>query len=91
MERITKKKKTIMKKLFGRGGDSSAPPAQGKAATRSSFVGKSFTVGKHHVTVEEVVAEGGFAIVFLVKAGEKGWRGNGRLGERGDSRQWQVS
>ena len=60
-----------MKKLFGRGSDSSAPSqTQGKSAVKSSFVGKSFTVGKHHVTVEEIVAEGGFAIVFLVKAGE---------------------
>ena len=74
-----------MKKLFGRGGDSSAPPAPGKAATRSSFVGKSFAVGKHHVTVEEVVAEGGFAIVFLVKAGERGmareWETGGKGGQ----------
>ena len=61
-----------MKKLFGRGGESSAPSqSQAKTAAKSSFVGKSFTVGKHHVTVEEIVAEGGFAIVFLVKAGKR--------------------
>nr|XP_022917982.1 AP2-associated protein kinase 1 isoform X2 [Onthophagus taurus] len=33
----------------------------------NNFVGKVFTVGRHTVTVEEVLAEGGFAIVFLVK------------------------
>ncbi|XP_051964413.1 AP2-associated protein kinase 1 isoform X4 [Xyrauchen texanus] len=32
-----------------------------------TFVGRVFTVGRHQVTVEETVAEGGFAIVFLVR------------------------
>ncbi|XP_039277735.1 serine/threonine-protein kinase ppk29 [Nilaparvata lugens] len=36
----------------------------------NSYVGKAFTVGRMTVTVEEVLAEGGFAVVFLVK-GEK--------------------
>uniref|UniRef100_UPI00398E8732 AP2-associated protein kinase 1-like isoform X2 n=1 Tax=Pristiophorus japonicus TaxID=55135 RepID=UPI00398E8732 len=31
------------------------------------FIGRVFSVGRQQVTVEEVVAEGGFAIVFLVK------------------------
>ncbi|XP_037957091.1 serine-rich adhesin for platelets [Teleopsis dalmanni] len=34
----------------------------------NSFVGKVFTVGRVIVTVEDVLAEGGFAMVFLVKA-----------------------
>ncbi|XP_060520244.1 uncharacterized protein LOC132698277 [Cylas formicarius] len=33
----------------------------------STVVGKVFTVGRQTVTVEEVLAEGGFAIVYLVK------------------------
>ncbi|XP_034243808.1 uncharacterized protein LOC117646752 [Thrips palmi] len=33
----------------------------------SNYVGKVFTVGRQTVTVEEVIAEGGFAVVFLVK------------------------
>ncbi|XP_011180270.2 mucin-4 isoform X1 [Zeugodacus cucurbitae] len=34
----------------------------------NSFVGKVFTVGRVSVTVEDVLAEGGFAMVFLAKA-----------------------
>uniref|UniRef100_A0A8C9WEY9 non-specific serine/threonine protein kinase n=1 Tax=Scleropages formosus TaxID=113540 RepID=A0A8C9WEY9_SCLFO len=33
----------------------------------SSFAGRVFTIGRYQVTVEETVAEGGFAIVFLVR------------------------
>ncbi|XP_011501176.1 PREDICTED: probable serine/threonine-protein kinase nek3 [Ceratosolen solmsi marchali] len=33
----------------------------------NNYIGKVFVVGRHTVTVEEVLAEGGFAIVFLVK------------------------
>ncbi|XP_075215855.1 numb-associated kinase [Lycorma delicatula] len=33
----------------------------------NSYVGKAFTVGRMTVTVEDVLAEGGFAVVFLVK------------------------
>ncbi|XP_076365582.1 uncharacterized protein LOC143254379 isoform X2 [Tachypleus tridentatus] len=33
----------------------------------TSFVGKVFNVGKFNVTVEDIIAEGGFALVFLVK------------------------
>ncbi|XP_051508415.1 BMP-2-inducible protein kinase isoform X2 [Myxocyprinus asiaticus] len=32
-----------------------------------TFIGRVFTIGRHQVTVEETVAEGGFAIVFLVR------------------------
>lgn len=31
------------------------------------FIGKSFLVGRYNVVVEDVIAEGGFALVFLVK------------------------
>lgn len=39
----------------------------------SNYVGKVFTVGRVTVTVEEILAEGGFAIVYLVK-GSNGTR-----------------
>nr|XP_018905548.1 PREDICTED: serine/threonine-protein kinase sel-5 [Bemisia tabaci] len=39
----------------------------------NNYVGKSFTVGRTNVVVEDVIAEGGFAVVFLVK-GSKGKR-----------------
>ncbi|XP_020283653.1 uncharacterized protein LOC109854699 isoform X2 [Pseudomyrmex gracilis] len=48
-----------MKKLFSKIDNTSKEP--------NSYLGKVFLVGRHSVTVEEVLAEGGFAIVFLVK------------------------
>ncbi|XP_037886320.1 AP2-associated protein kinase 1 isoform X3 [Glossina fuscipes] len=39
-----------------------------KETRDASFVGKVFTVGRVTVTVEDVLAEGGFAMVFLAKA-----------------------
>uniref|UniRef100_A0A803VPE4 non-specific serine/threonine protein kinase n=1 Tax=Ficedula albicollis TaxID=59894 RepID=A0A803VPE4_FICAL len=35
--------------------------------TRSGYIGRVFSIGRHQVTVDEVLAEGGFAIVFLVR------------------------
>ncbi|KAJ7994220.1 hypothetical protein DPEC_G00263640 [Dallia pectoralis] len=32
-----------------------------------SFIGRVFAIGRYQVTVDEIVAEGGFAIVFLVR------------------------
>ncbi|XP_036069501.1 AP2-associated protein kinase 1 isoform X5 [Oryzias melastigma] len=32
-----------------------------------SFIGRMFSIGRYQVTVEEIIAEGGFAIVFLVR------------------------
>ncbi|XP_065294030.1 AP2-associated protein kinase 1 isoform X3 [Dermacentor albipictus] len=52
-----------MKKLFSR----FERIDQGAAREANNFVGKVFTVGRHTVAVEDVIAEGGFAIVFLVK------------------------
>ncbi|XP_076846400.1 AP2-associated protein kinase 1 isoform X6 [Brachyhypopomus gauderio] len=37
------------------------------SSSGGSFIGKVFTIGRYQVTVEETVAEGGFAIVFLVR------------------------
>ncbi|XP_069980323.1 uncharacterized protein Nak isoform X1 [Penaeus vannamei] len=50
-----------MKKLFQRIDQSN------KDQSHQSFVGKVFVVGRNTVTVEDVIAEGGFALVFLVK------------------------
>ncbi|KAI1303686.1 AP2-associated protein kinase 1 [Halotydeus destructor] len=35
--------------------------------TVKDFIGKIYAIGKHSVAVEDVIAEGGFALVFLVK------------------------
>jgi AP2-associated kinase len=41
---------------------------------QNNLVGKVFNVGRHQVTVDDVIAEGGFAIVFLVKSNTTGQR-----------------
>ncbi|KAH3860606.1 uncharacterized protein LOC127865676 [Dreissena polymorpha] len=46
-----------MKKLFS------------STAQQNPLIGKIFQIGKFAVTVEDVIAQGGFAVVFLVKAG----------------------
>ncbi|XP_062995436.1 AP2-associated protein kinase 1 isoform X1 [Elgaria multicarinata webbii] len=45
---------------IGGGGSSSSGPGTG-------YIGRVFNIGRHQVTVDEVLAEGGFAIVFLVR------------------------
>ncbi|XP_049908712.1 AP2-associated protein kinase 1-like isoform X1 [Epinephelus moara] len=49
----------------GGGGSSS-----GSSHAGGNFIGRAFTVGRHQVTVEEIIAEGGFAIVFLVRTNQ---------------------
>ncbi|XP_044273415.1 AP2-associated protein kinase 1 isoform X7 [Varanus komodoensis] len=44
---------------LGGGGGSTGPG--------SGYIGRVFNIGRHQVTVDEVLAEGGFAIVFLVR------------------------
>ncbi|XP_074494533.1 AP2-associated protein kinase 1-like isoform X18 [Sebastes fasciatus] len=39
----------------------------GSGGGGGSFIGRVFSIGRYQVTVEEIVAEGGFAIVFLVR------------------------
>lgn len=56
-----------MKKIFGLPAHSRKDEKETEKA-HSSFIGKKFLVGKHAVVVEDVLAEGGFAIVFLVKS-----------------------
>ncbi|XP_044029574.1 AP2-associated protein kinase 1-like isoform X2 [Siniperca chuatsi] len=49
----------------GGGGGSS-----GSSHAGGNFIGRAFTVGRHQVTVDEIIAEGGFAIVFLVRTNQ---------------------
>ncbi len=53
-------------------GGGSAPLGSSQSSASSSyggsFIGKVFTLGQYHCTVEDIIAEGGFALVFLVKA-----------------------
>jgi len=55
-----------MKKIFGKIDNRRDEKENEKA--HSSYIGKKFTIGRHTVVIEDVVAEGGFAIVFLVKS-----------------------
>ncbi|XP_029960039.1 AP2-associated protein kinase 1 isoform X3 [Salarias fasciatus] len=63
-----------MKKFFdsrrdyaGSGPGSGAGGGGAGSGGGGSFIGRVFTIGRYQVTVEEIVAEGGFAIVFLVR------------------------
>uniref|UniRef100_A0A8C7S6K3 non-specific serine/threonine protein kinase n=1 Tax=Oncorhynchus mykiss TaxID=8022 RepID=A0A8C7S6K3_ONCMY len=49
----------------GSGGGSS-----GSSHVGGNLIGRSCTIGRHQVTIEETVAEGGFAIVFLVRTSQ---------------------
>ncbi|XP_062870570.1 AP2-associated protein kinase 1 isoform X2 [Trichomycterus rosablanca] len=51
-------------------GPGSGGGSGGSSGAGGNFIGRSFTVGHHQVTVEETLAEGGFAIVFLVRTGQ---------------------
>ncbi|XP_045562893.1 AP2-associated protein kinase 1 isoform X27 [Salmo salar] len=42
----------------------------GSISSGGSFIGRVFTIGRYQVTVDETVAEGGFAIVFLVRTNQ---------------------
>ncbi|XP_071440568.1 uncharacterized protein Nak [Hetaerina americana] len=53
-----------MKKLFSK----IETKIDNTAKEPNNYVGKVFVVGRMTVTVEDVLAEGGFAVVFLVKA-----------------------
>ncbi|XP_052888652.1 AP2-associated protein kinase 1 [Anopheles moucheti] len=63
-----------MKKFISKFETKNEPTSAGSSRETNSFVGKTFKLSKENVvTVEEVLAEGGFAVVFLVK-GAKGER-----------------
>ncbi|KAL7884148.1 hypothetical protein AOLI_G00069180 [Acnodon oligacanthus] len=63
-----------MKKFFdsrremaGSGPGSAAGGGGAGSGSGGTFLGRVFTIGRYQVTVEETIAEGGFAIVFLVR------------------------
>ncbi|XP_075060662.1 BMP-2-inducible protein kinase isoform X2 [Mixophyes fleayi] len=51
----------------GGGGSSLGAGSSGNFVSGGVTVGRGFTIGRHQVTVEELVAEGGFSTVFLVR------------------------
>ncbi|XP_050976543.1 AP2-associated protein kinase 1 isoform X5 [Labeo rohita] len=68
-----------MKKFFdsrrelvgsGPGSGGGAGSSGSSSSVGGNFIGRAFTVGRHQVTVDETLAEGGFAIVFLVRTNQ---------------------
>ncbi|KAM8885333.1 AP2-associated protein kinase 1-like isoform 10-T10 [Spinachia spinachia] len=55
------------RELVGSGPGSGGGGGGAGSGGGGSFIGRVFTIGRYQVTVEEIVAEGGFAIVFLVR------------------------
>uniref|UniRef100_UPI0037E77A3A AP2-associated protein kinase 1-like isoform X1 n=1 Tax=Semicossyphus pulcher TaxID=241346 RepID=UPI0037E77A3A len=58
------------RELVSSGPGSGGGGSSGSSHAGGNFIGKAFTVGRHQVTVEEIIAEGGFAIVFLVRTNQ---------------------
>ncbi|KAM4749703.1 AP2-associated protein kinase 1 [Rhinophrynus dorsalis] len=60
-----------MKKFFDSrrelGGSGSGVGGGSSSGLGTGYIGRVFTIGRHQVTVDEVLAEGGFALVFLVR------------------------
>ncbi|XP_023658143.2 AP2-associated protein kinase 1-like isoform X5 [Paramormyrops kingsleyae] len=54
------------RELVGSGPGSGASCGGSGSGGGGSFIGRVFTIGRYQVTVDETLAEGGFAIVFLV-------------------------
>ncbi|KAM9252361.1 AP2-associated protein kinase 1 isoform 1-T1 [Cariama cristata] len=48
-------------------GSGTSGGGSGSGGPGSGYIGRVFSVGRYQVTVDEVLAEGGFAIVFLVR------------------------
>ncbi|CAF0799357.1 unnamed protein product [Brachionus calyciflorus] len=42
------------------------------SSEHSKFIGKCYQLSKHQVVIEDVIAEGGFSIVFLVRSNQNG-------------------
>ncbi|XP_036384232.1 AP2-associated protein kinase 1-like isoform X2 [Megalops cyprinoides] len=55
------------RELVSSGPGSGGGGSSGSGSAGGSFIGKMFTIGRYQVTVDETLAEGGFAIVFLVR------------------------
>ncbi|KAJ7987171.1 hypothetical protein DPEC_G00335980 [Dallia pectoralis] len=51
-------------------GPGSGGGSGGSSHAGGNLIGRSCTIGRHQVTIEETVAEGGFAIVFLVRTSQ---------------------
>lgn len=58
------------RELVSSGPGSGGGGGGGFSSAGNSFIGKAFTIGRHQVTVEETLAEGGFAIVFVVRTSQ---------------------
>ncbi|XP_068190865.1 AP2-associated protein kinase 1-like isoform X2 [Antennarius striatus] len=58
------------RELVSSGPGSGGGGSSGSSHAGGNFIGRAFTVGRHQVTVEEIIAEGGFAIVFLVRTNQ---------------------
>ncbi|KAM7369045.1 hypothetical protein PAMP_013344 [Pampus punctatissimus] len=58
------------RELVSSGPGSGGGGSSGFSHAGGNFIGRAFTVGRHQVTVEEIIAEGGFAIVFLVRTNQ---------------------
>ncbi|XP_077119177.1 AP2-associated protein kinase 1 isoform X8 [Ranitomeya variabilis] len=60
-----------MKKFFDSrrelGGSGSGIVGGSSSGLGTGYIGRVFNIGRHQVTVDEVLAEGGFALVFLVR------------------------
>ncbi|OCT86666.1 AP2-associated protein kinase 1 isoform X2 [Xenopus laevis] len=60
-----------MKKFFDSrrelGGSGSGVGGGSSSGLGTGYIGRVFNIGRHQVTVDEVLAEGGFALVFLVR------------------------
>ncbi|KAM4037144.1 AP2-associated protein kinase 1 isoform 4-T4 [Anomaloglossus baeobatrachus] len=60
-----------MKKFFDSrrelGGSGPGVGGGSSSGLGTGYIGRVFTIGRHQVTVDEVLAEGGFALVFLVR------------------------
>uniref|UniRef100_A0A8C5M2N2 non-specific serine/threonine protein kinase n=1 Tax=Leptobrachium leishanense TaxID=445787 RepID=A0A8C5M2N2_9ANUR len=60
-----------MKKFFDSrrelGGAGSGVGGGSSSGLGTGYIGRVFNIGRHQVTVDEVLAEGGFALVFLVR------------------------
>ncbi|KAM9311213.1 AP2-associated protein kinase 1 [Gastrophryne carolinensis] len=60
-----------MKKFFDSrrelGGSGSGVGGGSSSGLGTNYIGRVFSIGRHQVTVDEVLAEGGFALVFLVR------------------------
>ncbi|KAJ8378073.1 hypothetical protein AAFF_G00248680 [Aldrovandia affinis] len=55
------------RELVSSGPGSGAGGGGGGSGGSGTFIGRVFTIGRYQVTVDETLAEGGFAIVFLVR------------------------